>query len=255
MAAVYFISDVHLGLESPDEEAAKEARVIEHLRRFAADAERLYILGDLFDFWFEYRHAIPSDGLKVLATLRELANDGVEVHYLAGNHDFALGSYIRDTIGCIVHPGPTEAISGGTRFFLHHGDGLAGNDLGYRVLKRVLRSPVSQALWRLVHPDLGFSLARRLSHASRGYTAGKDYGTGARMEKALRGFAAEGYDFLLMGHTHVAEDRSITDTTTYVNLGTWLGGGSPYARFAEGVLEVLRPDGARKLLEARSRAV
>ncbi len=255
MAAVYFISDVHLGLESPDEEAAKEARLIQHLRRFAADAERLYIAGDLFDFWFEYRHAIPSDGLEVLAVLRELVNSGVKVHYLAGNHDFALGSYIRDTIGCVVHLQPTEAVCGDIRFFLHHGDGLAENDLGYRILKKVLRSPVSQALWRLVHPDFGFGLARRVSHASRGYTTDRDYGTGARMDEALERFAAEGYDFLVMGHTHVAEVRPITDTTTYVNLGTWVGGGSPYARFEEGVLEVVRPDGTSRRLEVESRSV
>lgn len=254
MAAVYFISDVHLGLESPDEEAAKEARLIGLLERLGSDAERLYIIGDLFDFWFEYRHAVPSHGLNVLAALAGLVAAGTEVHYLAGNHDFALGPYISETIGCRTHPGPVETLCGDARFFLHHGDGLAGRDLGYRVLKRVLRSRLSQALWRLVHPDIGFGLAHRLSNASRNHTARKDFGPRTRMETTLKALAERGYRYIIMGHTHIAEERPITSHATYVNLGTWVGGGTPYARFEAGTLEVVHPDGTSRLLGEDSRA-
>ena len=244
MAASYFISDVHLGVESPDAERAKEQRLIEQLARFGADAERLYILGDLFDFWFEYRHAVPAEGQRVLFAIRALCDRGVVVHYLAGNHDFALGPYLSREIGCTTHLDPFEVDIEGTRFFLHHGDGLAARDLGYRVLKGIARNRVCQAMWRWVHPDIGLALARRVSRTSRNHTGNKDYGPGDLMEAGLLKLAEGGCDYLMLGHTHVADVRRLTEQTTYVNLGSWLGGGTPYARFESGVLEVIRPDGA-----------
>jgi UDP-2,3-diacylglucosamine hydrolase len=244
MAAIYFISDVHLGLESAEEEAAKEVRLLRLLDRVSADGVRLYILGDLFDFWFEYRDAIPGCGTQTLAALKGLTGAGVEVHYLAGNHDFALGPYLSDTIGCILHYDPFDAEYGGNRFYLHHGDGLAGRDLGYRILKKVIRNRLSKWMWRLVHPDIGFALARRFSGASRSYTDEKDYGRGEILDSFLLERAGEGYGYIVMGHAHVAEDRKLEGGCRYINLGSWLGGGAPFARFEDGVMTVIRPDGS-----------
>jgi UDP-2,3-diacylglucosamine hydrolase len=252
VAASYFISDVHLGVESPDAERAKEQRLIERLTRFGADAERIYILGDLFDFWFEYRYAVPTTGQRVLSAFRALCEQGVDVHYLAGNHDFALGPYLSQEIGCILHLEPFEAEIEGTRFMLHHGDGLAARDLGYRILRGIVRNRVSQAMWRWVHPDIGLALARRVSRASRGHTGNKNYGPGDPMEAGLRKLAEGGFDFLIVGHTHVADVCQLTEQTTCINLGSWLEGGAPYARFESGVLEVIRPDGAALLLGEES---
>lgn len=243
VAALYFISDVHLGLEAPDVEASKESRLLELLDRVADDGRSLYIVGDLFDFWFEYRRAIPACGIQVLARLKRLADSGVEVHYIAGNHDFALGPYLSDRIGCILHMDPLGTEYEGTRFYLHHGDGLAGRDLGYRVLKKVVRSPISQALWRWVHPDIGLAMARWVSGTSRRYTESKDYGRGELLDRFLADRCAEGYDYIIMGHVHEPEDRRLESGSRYFNLGSWLEGGSPYARFEAGVMEVVRPDG------------
>jgi len=248
VSALYFISDVHLGLEAPAEEAAKEARLLTLLDELAVDAGRLYIIGDLFDFWFEYRHAVPVHGLRVLNRLQELVASGTEVHYLAGNHDFALGPYISETIGCHVHGGPLGFEYDGLRFLLHHGDGLAGRDLGYRILKRVLRSRVSQALWRLLHPDLGFAAARMVSRASRGHTTDKDYGPDDRMAESLHAIAAQGHQIILMGHTHAADQRELAGGARYVNLGSWTGGGRPWARYEAGELRIVAPDGVASTL-------
>lgn len=243
VSALYFISDVHLGTGSPAVEAPKERRLLDLLDRVASDGERLYILGDLFDFWFEYRHAIPTVGLKVLAALQGLAENGVEVHYLAGNHDFAIGSYITDHIGCIPHLDPFELDYEGTRFFLHHGDGLAGKDTGYRILKKVLRSRLAQALWRWVHPDVGFVIARGVSGTSRRYTGNKEYGSRGGYDRFLDGFSREGYDYIIMGHTHEADEQIFENGCVYLNLGSWLDGGAPYARFEGDRMEVVLPDG------------
>ncbi len=243
MAADYFIADVHLGIEDPAAERAKEARLVRLLDEASADAGRLFINGDLFDFWFEYRRAVPARGLRVLAALHRMASSGIEVHYLAGNHDFALGPYLSEEVGCILHDEAFDVEADGRRFFLHHGDGLAKKDTGYRILKKVVRSGWAQALWRLVHPDLGLWLARKVSGTSRNYTSGKDYGTTEYMDRRIEGWVAEGYDIVFLGHTHHPEVREMAGDALYVNLGTWLGGGAPYARYDQGELQVVGPDG------------
>jgi len=244
MSALYFISDVHLGIQSASEETAKEARLLELLARIETDGDRLCILGDLFDFWFEYRHVVPAGSTAVLGALERLARSGVEVHYLAGNHDFALGRYLTDRIGLVIHPEPFAMDYGGSRFYLHHGDGLAGRDLGYRILRRILRNRVLQTLWRWVHPDLAFALAGLVSRSSRRYTDRKDYGPSAYRESRLAELAADGYDWIIMGHTHEAELYDLDGSTRYLNLGSWLEGGSPHARFCDGELVYVKTDGS-----------
>jgi UDP-2,3-diacylglucosamine hydrolase len=244
MSALYFISDVHLGIDRGEEDTAREDRLLELLSRIESDGDRLCILGDLFDFWFEYRRVVPAGAVRILNALRRLVEAGVEVHYLAGNHDFALGRYLTDEIGCLIHLEPCEMEYDGTRFYLHHGDGLADRDLGYRLLKRFLRNRFIQALWRLVHPDLGFALARLVSSSSRNYTDRKDYGSPVVFESKLSALAGENCDWIIMGHTHEAELRELGDGTRYLNLGSWLEGGAPHARFHEGELTYEGADGS-----------
>ena len=245
MAAIYFISDVHLGLEDADAEASKELRLLQFLDQVSDDGVRLYIVGDLFDFWFEYRSAVPACGTQTLAALKGLTGAGVEVHYLAGNHDFALGPYLSNNIGCILHFDPVAAEFEGTRFYLHHGDGLASRDLGYRILKRVIRNRLSKWMWGLVHPDIGFALARRFSGTSRSYTDGKNYGGGEMLDTFLLEREKEGFNYIVMGHSHTAEDRVLEKGSRYINMGSWLGGCAPFARFEDGTMTVIRPDGSR----------
>ena len=242
MGALYFISDVHLGAQPPAEEAAMEARLLDLLERVGTDGERLYILGDLYDFWYEYRHVIPSTGLRVLAAIQGLTERGIEVHYLTGNHDFAIGPFISDTLGCHIHREPLDVEWSGTRIHLHHGDGLAGNDIGYRVMTKIIRSRQAMWLWRLLHPGIGFAIADRVSGTSRHYTTGKDYGSGERAWSHIEAIAGRGYDYFIMGHTHMAEERRLESGCTYLNLGSWLGGGAPCARFEEGRMELIWPE-------------
>ncbi|MFC1595339.1 UDP-2,3-diacylglucosamine diphosphatase [Gemmatimonadota bacterium] len=242
MGALYFISDIHLGAQPPAEEAAKEARLLDLLEQVGADGERLYILGDLYDFWFEYRHVIPSTGLRILTALQGLTERGIEVHYLTGNHDFAVGPFVSGTLGCRIHPEPLEVEWNGTRIYLHHGDGLAGKDTGYRMMTKVIRSRAAMWLWRLLHPGIGFAIAEKVSGTSRHYTTGKDFGSGDRAWSRIEVLAGGGFDYLIMGHTHVAEERRLESGCTCLNLGSWLGGGAPHARFEEGRMELTFPD-------------
>ena len=221
IAPLYFLSDVHLGVGSPEAEHRKLERLLALLAQLRGEAAGLYIVGDLFDFWYEYASVVPRGYHRLYAELELLVASGVEVTYLAGNHDFAIGDFFSRDLGVRVERDHVEFTYGGKRFHVFHGDGLAVRDSGYRMLKRVLRSPISQRLYRLLHPDLGFGIARRFSHSSRDYTTTKQFGEtdGMRLEAERR--IREGTDFVIMGHRHIPH-REELDGGVYVNLGDWI---------------------------------
>lgn len=218
---VYFISDVHLGLGRPEEERAKETRLLGFLHSIFPSAERLFIIGDLFDFWFEYTTVIPKGFHRTLAALEEYTASGKPIHYLAGNHDFWMGDFFRNEIGLDLHLKPYEITLDGKRVFLHHGDGLAQRDLGYRLIRPVLRNKWNIKLYRWLHPDLGVPLARGSSRSSRAYTSGKDFGEVNGMVQFAEQKINEGIDIVIMGHQHQPEVRRIGGGF-YVNLGDWI---------------------------------
>ena len=232
----YFISDVHLGLGSREEERRKEDRLLAFLRRVLPDAGRLFILGDLFDFWFEYRTVIPKGFHRTLAALQEFTDRGVTVEYLLGNHDFWVDDYFRSELGMTVRPGPYETVLEGKRFYLHHGDGLAARDLGYRLIKPVLRNRLSIVAYRWLHPDWGVRLARGSSRTSRAYTSQKDFGEDEGMLAHARAAVARGVDVVVMGHRHKPAFVPV-DGGLYVNLGDWITHGT-YGVFRDGTMRL-----------------
>jgi UDP-2,3-diacylglucosamine hydrolase len=240
-AAVFFVSDAHLGAESREREAARERRLHEFLTSLPGRAEALYVVGDLFDFWFEYRTAIPRRHFETLATLRELIRGGVPVTYLNGNHDFWLGPFLSRELGIHTHPGPLALEHQGRRIWLHHGDGLVGGDLGYRALKKLVRHPASVALYRWLHPDLGIPLAHWVSSLSR--TAREDLpldGDRLWREVAEPRFS-EGFDTVMIGHFHHPYERRESRRTLFV-LGDWMRHFT-YVRLEAGELSLERwPD-------------
>jgi len=211
---VVFLADAHLGAEAPGKTAAgeRESTRATHLHRFfetlPGRVHSLVIVGDLFDFWFEYRTAIPRQHFATLAALRRLRDAGVEITYLNGNHDFWLGPFLSEEIGAVTRTGPLILERQGRKLWVHHGDGLIGGDLGYRVLRRVLRSSFSIGLYQLVHPDLGIPLAHWISSRSR-EARDPDRFPMERLwtEVALPRFA-EGYDGVIIGHFHRAFERN-----------------------------------------------
>lgn len=238
---IYFVSDVHLGFGPPDADRARERALATTLRGIAADATRVFIVGDLFDYWFDYKHVIPRDFVRTLAALHDLRDAGVEITYLMGNHDFGHYSYFRDVLGVEVLEHDLDITLGTKRFLIAHGDGKAHNDAGYRVLRRILRNKTIQATYRLLHPTIGIGLASGTSRGSRAYTDQKDYGT----VDGLREFAArkisEGADFVVMGHRHRVTQEQI-GSGQYINLGDWLG--------AQGHIGVFDPDTGQFSLRA-----
>lgn len=242
---VFFISDVHLGLGDRAQEQAKETLLLGFLKTILPTAEALVIVGDLFDFWFEYRTVIPKGYHRTLAALQEFTDRGIPVHYFAGNHDFWMGDYFHTELGFTLYRDPSELQFGEKRVFVHHGDGLARRDYGYKMLKPVLRNRFNIALYRWLHPDIGVRLARGSSRTSRQYTSDKDYGD----DEGMMAFAAakihDGVDFVVMGHRHQPRAATI-GAGKYFNLGDWITFHT-YARLEGSNMTLQQWDGQKEL--------
>jgi len=226
--AIYFISDAHLGAEEKEKENIKEEKLVSFLDRIKEDGESLYVLGDMFEFWFEYRHVIPKGHFKVLSQLRNLVDSGMKVSYVVGNHDFWLGDFLTEQIGIKIFKDPIEVTHQGKRIFIAHGDGLAKWDFGYRILKKILRNRVNIFLYRQIPPDISYPLAK--------FVAGKSRAQADRKESSYlddyRNFAYEkirhGFDAVILAHTHVPTLENLSDSSAnssqegiYLNIGDW----------------------------------
>ena len=232
--ALYIFSDAHLGSGAPQLEEKKVAKIRELFEKVQADGDRLVILGDLFDFWFEYKHVVPKDHHRVLFMLTELTEAGIAVDYVSGNHDFWMGDFFAESIGVSLHRDVLELEYGAKRLHLTHGDGLAPADRGYRVLKRILRNPVNVWLYRKLPPDWAIPLAKKVSGSSRQYTARRDHTFARDYEAYARRKLAEGFDIVAIGHLHIPVYES-WNSGVYVNTGDFINHFS-YARLGEGVL-------------------
>jgi UDP-2,3-diacylglucosamine hydrolase len=217
----FFISDVHLGLQSREIENAKERKLVEFLNFAKNNCDELFIAGDLFDYWFEYRRVYQKGFFRTLTALQDLTEAGIKVHYFIGNHDFFHNGFFEKEIGLILYQNPSEFRLNNKRFFIGHGDGLVKNDLGYNILKVILRSRFTQFLYSLIHPDIGVTLASHTSKSSRDYTSKKDYGEEDGLFEAAKKKIDEGYDFVLFGHLHRKQFLNYKNGY-YINLGSWI---------------------------------
>ncbi len=216
-----FISDIHLGLQSKEIENKKERLLVEFLKFAKDNCDELFIVGDLFDYWFEYKHVYQKGYFRTLTALQDLTEKGIVVHYFIGNHDFFHKDFFEKEIGVNLYHDGKQFILNGKKFFIGHGDGLVKNDLGYNILKKILRNRVIQFLYGLIHPDLGVGLAKHTSRSSRDYTAKKDYGEEDGLMDAARLKIDEGNEFVIFGHLHKKCFEKYNNGT-YINLGSWI---------------------------------
>lgn len=195
--------------------------MIELLENLSLDASEIFILGDLFDYWFEYRKVIQKDFISVLYMIKKLTERKIKIHYIIGNHDFLHRNYFSEYLGVNIYNGDLEYLIADKKFYLGHGDGLVKNDIGYLILKKILRNKFIQNLYSLIHPDLGIMIASSVSKKSRDYTSSKSYGEIDGVFEAAKQKIDSGFDFVLFGHTHKRAFHKYKNGT-YINLGTWL---------------------------------
>lgn len=217
---IYFISDLHLG-NGDRTDAERISYFLQWLRAIAIDAEQLFLVGDIFDYWFDYRTVIPKTFYRIAAALTDLRESGVQIHYIIGNHDFGHYEFFEKNVGAQIYWNDYTPIINQKKFYISHGDGKFPKDRGYLLLRSLLRNRIAQRLYRLIHPDIGIALASFSSQKSRQHTQAEDPENEAYLRAFARKKIAEGYDFVIMGHIHKPIMLQFNGGI-YVNLGDWL---------------------------------
>lgn len=223
--ATYFISDIHLGVKGKYPSEERERRVSEWLLALP-DIERLYLVGDIFDYWFEYKTVIPKGHLRWLSALLILRDRGVEIIALTGNHDLWLGTYLTEALDIPVVKGKAEVNHYGYDLLIAHGDGLGPGDYGYKWLKKALSNSFLQWLFARLHPNLGLWLMRTASASSRYYSEEEGQFLGADKEwliqYSLRKSKESKKTYYIFGHRHLPIDYRLPDGSRSICLGDWL---------------------------------
>ena len=239
MPAIYFISDIHIGLQDKKSEQLKLDNLERLFAIIKAEGRSLYMLGDILDYWMEFRHVIPKGFSRFICLLSDLVRHNIEVVYVAGNHDFCLGRYFDDELGVKTIYGMHERVIDGRTFLIAHGDGLGKGDLGYKLFARMVRNRFNLSLLEF-HPDLAISLMKSLSRLSRDHKKVDRVFETDRLLNFAESLAAENeFDYLVCGHNHV---QGITELSVsprrYVNLGSWIDGHWPYGVFKNGFFKL-----------------
>ena len=216
-----FISDIHLGLQAKEVEQEKEKLLVKFLEFAESNCDELFIVGDLFDYWFEYKRVYQKGFFRTLTALKKLTDKGIKVHYFIGNHDFLHRDFFEKEIGAKMHKDAVEFSLNEKKFFIGHGDGMVENDTGYKILKWVLRNKVTQWMYSKLHPDFGIWLASRTSKSSREYTTKKDYGEVDGLFETAKKKIDQGSDYVIFGHLHKKVFKNYKEGS-YINLGSWL---------------------------------
>ncbi|NNF02413.1 MAG: UDP-2,3-diacylglucosamine diphosphatase [Bacteroidia bacterium] len=222
----YFISDFHLGVPNNKSSLEREKKVITWLEEIEHDAREIYFMGDVFDFWFEYKHVVPKGYVRLLGKIASICDKGIPVHYFTGNHDMWAFDYLPTELGVIMHREPIEVIIDDKKFFLGHGDGLGPGDSGYKFIKKVFSNKVCQWLFARLHPNFGIGLANYWSRKSRAHTAGEEKYMGDDKEFLVQfckdKLKDDYFDYFVFGHRHLPLDMKVGETSRYVNLGDWI---------------------------------
>ena len=224
---VYFASDFHLGVPDADSSLEREKRIVRWLDHIKQDASEIYLIGDVFDFWFEYKQAIPKGFARIQGKIAEITDSGIPVHWFTGNHDMWIFDYLPKELGVTMHGKPITREYAGKRFFIGHGDGLGPGDKGYKFIKKVFASKLCQWLFARIHPNLGIRIGKYWSGKSRISKHGKEEEYLGDDKEWLVIYAKqvlekEHFDYFIFGHRHLPLEVQLTDKSTYINLGEWV---------------------------------
>lgn len=226
MNKVYFASDLHLGVPNKEKSLEREKLFVKWLDEIKKDASALYLLGDVFDFWFEYRKVVPRGYVRILGKLAELSDSGLPIHFFSGNHDMWVFDYLEDEINLTIHHKPIQIKLNDKTFFMGHGDGLGPKDYGYKFIKKIFSSKVCQWLFARIHPNLGISIAQFWSKKSRISNGEKDE-TFLGEDEWLTQFCKQQLkvskiDYFIFGHRHLPLEINLGNQSKYINLGEWV---------------------------------
>jgi UDP-2,3-diacylglucosamine hydrolase len=224
---IYFLSDFHLGAPNELESRKREDRLVQFLQHAKKDAAAFFIVGDIFDFWFEYKTVVPKGFVRILGCLAQISDEGIPLHIFTGNHDLWMQDYLAKELNAKVYFEPQTFTLGSKQFLIGHGDGLGPGDYGYKRLKKIFTNPFCKWLFRWMHPDAGIKLANYFSAKSRAKTGSADEVFLGADKEWLIIYCQEqaqkmDVDYFVFGHRHFAIDYSINERSRYINLGDWI---------------------------------
>jgi len=224
---IYFASDQHLGAPTPKASLPREKKFVAWLDTIKEDAGTIFLLGDLFDFWFEYKTVVPKGFVRVLGKLAELKDAGIDIYFFVGNHDLWMRDYFQKELNIPVFHKPQEFDINGKIFLIGHGDGLGPNDHGYKRMKKVFTFPFFKWLFRWLHPDIGVRLGHYFSVKNKLISGDVDACFLGEENEWLaqycrRKLTEKHYDFFVFGHRHLPLEIELNNNSTYINLGDWI---------------------------------
>ena len=224
---IYFASDQHLGAPSPEASLPREKKFVAWLDTIKEDAGTIFLLGDLFDFWFEYKTVVPKGFVRVLGKLAELKDAGIDIYFFVGNHDLWMRDYFQKELNIPVFHKPQEFDINGKIFLIGHGDGLGPGDYGYKRMKKVFTFPFFKWLFRWLHPDIGVRLGHFFSVKNKLISGDEDARFLGEEDEWLTQYCRKKltekhYDFFVFGHRHLPLEINLNTNSTYINLGDWI---------------------------------
>ena len=224
---IYFASDQHLGAPTPKASLPREKKFVAWLDTIKEDAGTIFLLGDLFDFWFEYKTVVPKGFVRVFGKLAELKDAGIDIYFFVGNHDLWMRDYFQKELNIPVFHKPQEFDINGKIFLIGHGDGLGPNDHGYKRMKKVFTFPFFKWLFRWLHPDIGVRLGHYFSVKNKLISGDVDARFLGEENEWLaqycrRKLTEKHYDFFVFGHRHLPLEIELNNNSTYINLGDWI---------------------------------
>jgi UDP-2,3-diacylglucosamine hydrolase len=239
---IYFLSDFHLGAPNQASSLEREKRIVQFLDEIKKDAAEIFLVGDMFDFWYEYRKVVPKGYIRLLGKLAELTDAGIPMHFFVGNHDMWMKDYLQTELNIPVYFEPKEFVRNGKLFYIGHGDGLGPGDHGYKRLKKVFRNPACQWLFGILPPIVGMGIANYMSRKSRAQTGSTEEVFLGEDKEWLLIFSRDTLlkkkvDFFVFGHRHLPIDYRLSGDSRYINLGDWISF-STYAVFNGMTMEV-----------------
>ncbi len=224
---IYFSSDNHLGAPTASESLPRERIFVSWLDTVKEDAAAIFLLGDLFDFWFEYKHVVPKGFVRVLGKLAEIRDSGIPIYFFVGNHDLWMNDYFEKELNITVYHQPREFTIGNKLFLIGHGDGLGPNDKGFKRMKKVFTNPFFKWLFKWMHPDIGVAVAKHLSVKNKLISGEEDKEFLGEENEWLAQYAkrkleTKHYDYFIFGHRHFPMEIKVGENSTYFNLGDWI---------------------------------
>lgn len=241
---IYFASDFHLGVPNDSISLLREKSIVDWLNFIQADAFEIYLVGDIFDFWFEYKTVIPRGYTRLLGKIAELTDKGIKINYFTGNHDMWTFGYLEKETGVTLYRNPIEITYNNKTFMIGHGDGLGPGDNGYKMIKKIFASPICQWLFARLHPNFSIGLANFWSRKSRSVNQPKDKIFLGDDKEWLVIYCKEvlqtkSINYFIFGHRHLLLNIPLNETSTYINLGDWFKAKN-YAVFDGETLKLLQ---------------